>query len=531
MSKKQPNQLPPSVEPIELEEFETKLVVRNIRIEDFDDLVKLQQKCFPGMAAWDIDQIRSQLRIFPEGQFCVEYDGQLVASASSLIVDFERHEDWHNWKEIADSGYIRNHDEMGDTLYGIEIMVDPGFRGLKLARRLYAARKQLARARNLRRIIIAGRIPGYGQHADAMPASQYVDHVIAKKLFDPVLTVQLSNGFALRGLIPNYFPTDTASKGYATFLEWVNLDYVKESNRTLQAVTQVRLFLVQYMMRRIKSFDEFAQQCEFIVDVGSDYKSDFIVFPELFTTQLLSIIDSDRPSDAARKLAEFTPQYLELFNDLAIRYNANIVAGSQFAVEGEELFNISYLFRRDGTIGKQYKIHITPNEARWWGVSPGRFVEVFDTDCGRVAILICYDAEFPELARIAAAKGAKILFVPYNTDERYGYLRVRHCSQARAIENQMYVAIAGCAGMMPFVDNADMHYAQCAILTPSDFPFARDAVASESMPNIETVVVHDVDLELLRRNRMDGTVRPWTDRRTDLYRVRYIDRENGPQEV
>jgi predicted amidohydrolase len=164
-------------------------------------------------------------------------------------------------------------------------------------------------------------------------------------------------------------------------------------------------------------------------------------------------------------------------------------------------------------------------------VSPGNKVEVFDTDRGKIAILICYDSEFPELARIAAAKGAKILFVPFNTDERYGYLRVRHCSQARAIENQMYVAIAGCAGMMPFVDNADMHYAQCAVLTPSDFPFARDAVASESMPNIETVVVHDVDLELLRRNRTDGTVRPWTDRRRDLYCVKYIDPETGPQEV
>lgn len=483
------------------------------------------------MATWERGQIESQLRHFPEGQFCVEYEGRLVASASSLIVDFEKHEEWHDWKAIADSGYIRNHDALGDTLYGIEIMVDPDFRGLKLARRLYEARKQLARARNIRRIIIAGRIPGYGHHGSSMTASEYADNVIAKKLFDPVLTVQLSNGFALRGLIPDYFPSDEASKGYATFLEWANLDYVKDPNQRFQAVTRVRLCLVQYMMRRVSSFEEFAKQCEFIVDVGSDYKSDFVVFPELFTTQLLSLITSDRPSEAARKLAEYTPQYLELFNDLAVRYNTNIVGGSQFAVEGDDLFNISYLFRRDGTIEKQYKIHVTPNESRWWGVSPGNRVEVFDTDRGKIGILICYDSEFPELARIAAAKGAKILFVPFNTDERYGYLRVRHCSQARAIENQMYVAIAGCAGMMPFVDNADMHYAQCAVLTPSDFPFARDAVASESMPNIETVVVHDVDLELLRRNRSDGTVRPYTDRRRDLYSVRYNDPELGPQDV
>ena len=525
------SRLPNPVEPIDLAEFETKLTVRNVRVEDIPAIIEIQKACFPGMATWDPEQLKSQLRIFPEGQFCIEYEGEVVASASTLIVDFEEHEDWHNWKAVSDAGYIRNHDALGDTLYGIEIMVHPEFRGHKLSRRLYEARKQLARARNIRRIIIAGRIPGYHTYAGELSASEYADRVVAKNLFDPVLTVQISNGFALRGLIPDYLPSDKQSMGYATHLEWTNLDFVPDPNQRFQAVTRVRLCLVQYMMRRVASFDEFEKQCEFIVDVGSDYKSDFVVFPELFTTQLLSLIPSGRPSDAARKLAEFTPQYLELFNDLAVRYNVNIVGGSQFAIEGENLYNISYLFRRDGTIDKQYKIHITPNEARWWGVSPGNKVQVFDTDRGKIAILICYDSEFPELARIAAAKGAKILFVPYNTDERYGYLRVRHCSQARAIENQMYVAIAGCAGMMPFVDNADMHYAQCAVLTPSDFPFARDAVASESMPNIETVVVHDVDLELLRRNRSDGTVRPWTDRRKDLYTVKYTDPDEGTQEI
>ncbi|MDP1660488.1 MAG: nitrilase-related carbon-nitrogen hydrolase [Phycisphaerales bacterium] len=313
-------------------------------------------------------------------------------------------------------------------------------------------------------MIIAGRIPGYGKHADTLSASEYVDHVVAKKLVDPVLTVQIANGFSLKGLIPEYFPSDSASRGYATFLEWTNFDYSRNPSQRLLAVSRVRLCLVQYFMRRITSFEEFAKQCEFIADVASNYKSDFVLYPELFTTQLLSLIESSRPSVAARKLAEFTPQYLSLFNGLAVRYNMNIIGGSQFTVEGENLYNIAYLFRRDGTIGKQYKIQVTPNEQRWWGVQPGNRVEVFETDRGKIAILICYDSEFPELARVAAAKGAKILFVPFNTDERFGYLRVRHCSQARAIENQMYVAIAGCAGMMPFVDNADMHYAQCAVL-------------------------------------------------------------------
>ena len=506
---------------INLQEFETHIRVRPLQIEDFDALIAMQSRCFPGMHNWAREQVESQISHFPEGQLCIEFDGEIVASSSCLIVDFDDYDTWQDWKVISDAGYIRNHNPNGDTLYGIEIMVDPEYRGLKLARRLYEARKQIVREHNLRRIIIGGRIPGYGEHADRLKPREYTDAVIEKRLFDPVLTAQLANGFSLKALIPNYFPDDAASRGYATFLEWTNLDYMERGVRRFRAVHSVRLCLVQYRMRRVKDFEEFAKQAEFFVDLASDYKSDFVLFPELFTTQLLSLVDAPNPSQAARALAEYTPRYLELFNELAVNYNVNVIGGSQFAIEEDRLYNIAYLFRRDGTIEKQYKIHVTPNEARWWGVLPGNEVKMFDTDRGRIAVQICYDVEFPELARIAAAKGAQILFVPFNTDERYGYLRVRHCAQARAIENQIYVAITGCSGMLPFVDNADMHYSQAGIFTPSDFPFARDAVAAESMPNIETAVMQDVDLELLRRNRVQGTVRPWTDRRRDLYSVRF----------
>jgi predicted amidohydrolase len=220
-----------------------------------------------------------------------------------------------------------------------------------------------------------------------------------------------------------------------------------------------------------------------------------------------------------------------MFTSLAVRYNLNIVGGSTFTLENKMLYNVAFLFHRNGSIDKQAKLHVTPNEARWWGVTPGDRLRVFDTDRGRVAINICYDIEFPELARIARSEGADILFVPFNTDERRGYLRVRHCAQARAIENQIYVAIAGCTGNQPFVENADVHYAQSAILTPSDFAFARDAIAAESMPNTETLVIQDVDTEQLRRHRLSGTVRTWGDRRLDLYSVKYNDPEKGTTEV
>lgn len=514
----------PHEPPLDLREYEWKTSLRRLRLDDFDALVEMQQKCFPGMGTWTRDQIASQIALFPEGQVCIEVEGKLVASSGSLILEFDLNLAWHDWKVVADKGFIRNHDPSGDTLYGIEIMVDPEFRGMKLSRRLYDARKQLCRDRNLARIIIGGRIPGYAERADEMSAREYVERVIDKTFVDPVLTAQIANGFVLQGLIPDYMPSDAESRGYATYCEWLNYDYKRGAKRRYHhTVEPIRLAIVQYQMRAITAFDEFAKQCEFFIDTASDYKSDFVLFPELFTTQLLSFAPQSRPGEAARQLHEYTPHYLELFTELAVKYNINIIGGSHFVVEDEVLYNVSYLFRRDGTLGKQYKLHVTPSERKWWGVTPGNRVEVFDTDCGVVSILICYDIEFPELVRIAANKGAQIIFVPFNTDTRHGYLRVRNCAMARCVENHLYVAVAGCTGNLPFVENSDIHYAQSAIFTPADAEFARDAVAAECNANIETMIIHDVDLELLRRHREGGSVQNWNDRRSDLYKVVYME--------
>ena len=519
------------MEPLDLAEFEWKTTVRPLTMDDYDDLVAMQLRCFPGMKPWGREQIESQLKIFPEGQLCVEIDGKLAASASSLILNYESGLAWHDWKKIADQGMIRNHKQRGDTLYGIEIMVDPEFRGMKLSRRLYDARKEICREHNLSQMIIAGRIPGYHKYADKMSAREYVEKVEEKSIYDPVLTAQLSNGFSVQGLIPNYLPSDKESCGYASFLAWQNLEYQPGAKRRYHHwVEPIRVCVVQYQMRTITSFEEFAHQCEFFIDVASDYRSDFVVFPELFTTQLLSLVKPSRPGLAARALADFTPQYLDLFTEMAVKYNVNIIGGSHFVVEQDTLYNIAYLFQRDGSIGKQYKIHITPNERKWWGVTPGDVVRVFETDCGPIAIQVCYDIEFPELTRIAAQKGAQIIFVPFNTDTRHGYLRIRHCAMARCIENHVYVAISGCAGNLPFVENADIHYAQSGIYTPADVEFARDAVAAECNPNAETVIIHDLDLEQLRRHRESGTVQNWNDRRLDLYKVVYQD-EGAMREV
>jgi predicted amidohydrolase len=492
-----------------------------LKKSDFKAVVEIQRKSFPTIDPWTKEQFESQLAMFAEGQIGVEIDGQLVATSSALIVDEEDFGAYHTFDEVSDKGFIRNHDPEGDTLYGIDIAIDPKHRGVHLTRRIYEARKELARRRNLRAILIAGRIPGYAKQQDKMTAEEYVRRVVRKDLKDrdPVLTAQLAQGFAVRDVLKGYLPSDTESVGYAVFMEWLNPEH--HPTNTPTPTRTVRVAAVQYQMRPISSFDEFAQQCEFFIDTASEYRADFLLFPEMITNQLQILVQMPDSSATARRLDEFTKRYIELFNKMAMKYDINIIAGSHLTVEADKLYNIAWLFRRDGTLEKQYKLHISPSEMKWWGVSAGDEVRVFDTDRGKIAILIGDDVAFPEVARIATGKGANLLFIPFNTDIRSGYMRIRSCAAARCIENGMYAILAGPIGNLPFVQGADIHYGEACILTPCDVPFARDGIAEEATPNVETMVLNEVDIEVLRRNRLTGSVRTWLDRRVDLYGVRF----------
>ncbi|MDP1746569.1 MAG: bifunctional GNAT family N-acetyltransferase/carbon-nitrogen hydrolase family protein [Bacteroidota bacterium] len=500
-----------------------KIKLRQIKKEDYFQIIEIQKKCFPGMKPWSEGQFDNLLSIFSDGQTCIQYGKKIIASSCSLIINFDDYSETSTWKELTDAGNITNHDKYGDTLYGMEMMVDPNYQGMKLSRRLYDARKDLAKKYNLKRIIIGGRVPAYHKYSAKLTIDDFVEKVITSSLYDPVLTAQLSNGFSLRRILPNYLPQDKESGGYATLLEWTNYSFEARKDRVGAQSHYVRVSAVQYQMRPISSFEEFEKHCEFFVDTASDYRSDFVVFPEMITVQLLSFLPKKKPGESIRELSKYTPQYEALFTRLAIKYNINIIAGSHLTVENDNLYNISYFFRRDGTFDKQYKIHITTSEKKWWGVQSGDKIKVFNTDKGKIAILVCYDCEFPELARIAVSKGAKMIFVPFNTDDRRAYLRVRYCAQARAIENQVYVIITGCVGNLPDVENSDVHFSQSAIFTPSDVEFHREGIASEATPNTEMLIYQDLDLNMLKRNKEMGSVQTWNDRSQGFYKLTYVE--------
>ncbi len=162
-------------------------------------------------------------------------------------------------------------------------------------------------------------------------------------------------------------------------------------------------------------------------------------------------------------------------------------------------------------------MHITPQERRDWIIEGGNELAVFDTDAGRIGMLICYDVEFPELSRLLADDDMDILFVPFWTDTKNGYLRVRHCAQARAIENECYVVLCGSVGNLPSIENLDIQYAQSAVFSPSDFAFPHDAVLNETTPNTEMIFFSDLDFNKLKLVRSEGSVTNLKDRRKDLF--------------
>lgn len=502
--------------------FEHHITLRNTTLKDYEDIKEIMDMVYFNMGgAWSKRQFAAQLSRFPEGQICIEDNGKVVAAAISMVVDYSKFGDNHTYWQITGRGFITNHDAEGDTLYGIDVFVHPDYQGLRLGRRLYDARKELCEKLNLKRIIAGGRIPEYKKYSDEITPQKYIEMVKNKQIFDPILTFQLANDFHVRKILTDYLPGDGDSKSYATLLEWLNIYYQEKEQLIGGKKTLVRVGCVQWQMREVEDFNALLKQVEFFVDAVAGYKSDFVIFPEFFNAALMAKSNEKSAPAAIRTLAEYTSKIRDKMLELAVSYNINIIAGSVPEFKNENLYNVSFLCRRDGTWDKQYKLHVTKDENMYWGLKGGDSLSVFDTDVGKIGILICYDVEFPELSRILAEKGMNILFVPYWTDTKNAYLRVRRCAQARAVENECYVVISGSVGNLPDIENMDIQYSQSAVFSPSDFSFPHDAIVAEATPNTEMTLVVDLDLDLLKEVRVHGSVTNLKDRRHDIYKISF----------
>ncbi len=287
---------------------------------------------------------------------------------------------------------------------------------------------------------------------------------------------------------------------------------------------RVRVGVVQLAMRAMSGPEAFFENVSFFIEAMAGYGADFVCFPEYVNAPLMAPWKADGAPAAIRQLAGITAETRDFFSREAVAKGINVLTGSLPLVEDDLLYNVVYLCRRDGSVEEQRKIHATPSEESEWQMVGGDRLEVFDTDAGRVGILICYDVEFPELGRLLAAEGLQILFVPFCTDTASGFHRVRYCAQARAIENECYVVAAGSVGNLPGVANMDFQYARSAVFTPSDYDFPENAILTEAPAGLETALIADLDLGHLENLHRRGSVQNLRQRRTDFYRVERVAR-------
>lgn len=492
-----------------------------LAVDDYAALKEATLESYGGVlnSYWKKDQIAQLIAMFPDGQVVIKIDGEIAGCALSIIVDYDEIDDDHTYAEIISGSNFKNHAPDGDVLYGIDVFIRPSFRGLRLGRRLYDYRKELCENLNLKGIVFGGRMPNYHKFQDVLSPKQYIEKVKRKEIKDPVLNFQISNDFHPVRVLKGYLEGDTASAEYAVLMEWDNIMYTKPIKKPSAVKTVVRLGLIQWQMRPYNGLEELMQQVEYFIDSVSAYRCDFAVFPEFFNAPLMAAYNNLSEADAIRELAKYTEEITKKLSEFSISYNINIISGSMPELVDEKLYNVGYLCRRDGSTERYEKIHVTPDEAKVWGMQRGNKLQTFETDAGKIGILICYDSEFPELSRLLADEGMDILFVPFLTDTQNGYSRVRLCAQARAIENECYVAISGSVGNLPNVENMDIQYAQSAVFTPCDFAFPSNGIKAEATTNTEMILVADVDLGLLTQLHSFGAVTNLKDRRKDFYDV------------
>jgi len=505
----------------DIENVELKFLTLN----DYQEFKEAMIEAYSSMpnAYWKENHLKTLIDKFPEGQVVIKVNEKLAGCALSIIVDLDAFDEGHTYQEITGNYTFDTHNSEGNVLYGVDIFVRPEFRGLRLGRRLYDYRKELCERLNLKGIAFGGRLPNYSKYSDSLTPKEYIEKVKRKEIHDPVLNFQISNDFHPSKVLKGYLHGDKESNEYAVLLEWDNIYYEKPTKKASTKKSVVRLGLIQWQMRLYKDLDELMQQAEYFLDSVSAYRSDFALFPEFFNAPLMAENNHLPEPQAIRELAKYTETIVNRFSELAITYNINIITGSMPEMKDGLLYNAGYLCRRDGTQERYEKLHVTPDEAKVWGMQGGKGLKTYDTDCGKIGILICYDSEFPELCRLLADDGMDILFIPFLTDTQNGFSRIRHCAQARAIENECYVAIAGSVGNLPKVNNMDIQFAQSMVMTPCDFSFPANGVKAETTTNTEMILIADVDIDLLRELNQFGSVKNLRDRRKDIYEVKRMD--------
>jgi predicted amidohydrolase len=272
----------------------------------------------------------------------------------------------------------------------------------------------------------------------------------------------------------------------------------------------MKVAVVAWKLRRVRRDSEFFSHYYDFVEQAHAREAEWIIFPELPVLELLHLVPDLREQDVPKYLA----QYAEGIEEWLLRISANsgltIVSGSHFRETDEGIVNACGIASPDGRLIFSYKNNLTTYEREVWTLRRGEGLSRLQDH--RVGVTICYDSEFPESGRALAEEGVLLQAVPAFTETRHGHQRVRFCCQARATENQVFVAHAALIGDLGR-EPVPTTYGSSAILTPSISPFPYSAVLDETPLNQEGIAFADLDFDALLAARDAGDVRNWNDRR------------------
>lgn len=449
---------------------------------------------------------------FPGGQITLLDNDWPVLTTSAILVSSDFYRESYKFLRGPEAGYIVDHNPDGDTLFVFNIIPDTNKIDYSAYSTLLEFYKKFCKKNNIKKIVVSLQSYFYPDLFLEDNLKELIKKVESGADNHPVLSFIAASGFKYVKIVEHSGENEKFSD---LIFEWFNFDF-KAKLFYSRKKKSAGICAVQTVIKPARSFAEYSSRMKYFIELASSYKSDFVVFPELNIFSLLPEVIEN--SDIPLFISKYTPEYIEFFKTLAHKKNVNIISGSTIVKEEDKFYNVFFIFNRNGEIGKQKKIHLTRFEKEKLKLTPGNTVQIFETDICTVSVLSGYDIQFPEPARKVCSEDTKIIFVPYLTYDEKNFLKIKQTAAARCIENQVFTVIAGSSGKIPAI-STDYLYAKSMVLTPLDFVFSKDGIAAESESNGENVILDDVNLELLRRNRRFGESSNWIDRRTDLYSI------------
>ncbi|MDQ3232177.1 MAG: GNAT family N-acetyltransferase, partial [Pseudobdellovibrionaceae bacterium] len=387
----------------------SKIIIRRWREDDIAGLVQCQksvyQSDFPTDSAHDRRLFELEFKKFPEGQVLAESNGMVVGYACAIIVQLDDSQPYYTYSEITGDSTFSTHDPSGDTLYGADIAVHPDYRGSGIAGMLYSQRMRIMKRYNLRRMVAHGRLPNYHKYVGQFTPEQYVAEVKERRILDPALIAHYKAGYVVKAILFDQL-VDRSSMNYTTWLEKINPEFSDTKRRIASTpikrpVRRIRVCTAQCELKNISTWDEFKRNVVYFVNTAASYHCHFLLFPELFTLQLLGLLDSQASiQNNLKELATLIQRYKDLFQELAQSRGLYIIAGTHPVLRNDKVFNTAYLFTPTGRAYEQDKLHISRSERSTYAFNPGEAIRVFDTPMARIAILVSYDIEFPEVSRL-----------------------------------------------------------------------------------------------------------------------------------